>query len=375
MKRYLVNISTLVRKELKQVIRNKTLLSTLVFYLLFTTFLLPRVINFDLRNLKVTVVDKNQSVLTEKIIRDIGNSGKMELIGSYGTYEDALKIVEYGKADCIVVLPDDLEKNYLSGNYDKIQLTVKAVNMAKAQIGQHMVEAVIMSSVLEYFQSQGVTLDSGTAVISECNLFNPTMDYILFIVPVLLLIMGCYLGLSMTKNTMASEVRSGFMNLINVSPLKPWTLILSKIVSCCIVGSVMFALTLVLSYLFYGLPSQWSMIGGIFLCFIIFLIAISSLAIFIRNILHNTILALLIPTIISAILYLFSGLFTPPESMSESLQYVNYINPGRYLVIILRGIVLKGAEIRDLAVQFSLLGLVAAVMCVLAIVSFRKRLA
>lgn len=179
MKRYLVNISTLVRKELKQVIRNKTLLSTLVFYLLFTTLLLPRVINYDLRNLKVTVVDKNQSVLTEKIIRDIGNSGKMELIGSYGTYEDALKIVEYGKADCIVVLPDDLEKNYLSGNYDKIQLTVKAVNMAKAQIGQHMVEAVIMSSVLEYFQRQGVTLDSGTAVISECNLFNPTMDYIL----------------------------------------------------------------------------------------------------------------------------------------------------------------------------------------------------
>lgn len=61
--------------------------------------------------------------------------------------------------------------------------------------------------------------------------------------------------------------------------------------------------------------------------------------------------------------------------MSETLQYINYINPGRYLVIILRGIVLKGAEIRDLAVQFSLLGLVAAVMCVLAIVSFRKRLA
>lgn len=373
MKRYLATISALVGKEIKQVVRNRTFLSTQVFFLLFMTLLLPHLINYDLRNLKVAVVDNNRSMLTEMIVRDIANSEKIELTGGYGTYEEALEVIEYGRADCIVVLPEDFEKNCHSGTAEKIQLTVKAVNMTKAQIGQHLMEAVIMSSISEYFQRQGVTVDSGTSIISECNLFNPTMDYILFTVPVLLLIIGCYLALSMTKSTMAGEINSGFLNLINVSPIKPWTLVISKIIACCMVGSVEFIPTLALSYLVYGIPSHWSMIGGIFLCFFISLIAISSLAIFIRNITDSVLLAMIVPTIIQAVFYLMSGLFTPPESMSETMQYINYINPGRYLVIILRSIILKGAEIRDLLTQFSLLGLIAVSMCGLAIVTFRKR--
>lgn len=371
MKRSLIGILTIVEKELKQLLRNRLLVALMIVIPIFAVLVLTRIYSFDLKNVNVAVVDADHSPLSDRLIDGLDRSCKVNLSVCCATYDEAFDLMEKGNIDCIVLFPKGLESSYYSSNRQKVQLSVKAVDVTKGILGTKLIQASILSSVSKYFRYQGIDLQPEEDVIREINLYNPTMDYVLFMVSVALLSIAFVICCNTTVSSMLNEEISGITELMNISPMRPGALVIAKILSCYIAGLISMVVGLVCSYLVYGMPEIQSF-GLIFIVYSLYILGVPAFAIIVNNLTSNSIQAFLIITAFLMISQYMSGFLTPSESMVEWMQKLNVINPAHYLVVSLRNIYMKGAGLVDLLRPLSVMAIQCGVLWSLAIGTFRK---
>lgn len=367
----LIGIVSIIEKELKQLFRNKLLVALIVFDPIFIVLIVTRIYCFDLKNVNVALVDSDNSALSCMLAESVDCSDKLTLSGIYATYDEAYMRLENGDVDCIAVFPKGFEGSVLSGEAKKIQLSVKAVDITKGILGTKIVKSSFLSAISKYFKHQGIEVHPESDYISEANLFNPTMDYLLFMIPVALLAAGIFICSNVTVNSMTSEKASGVVELMNVCPQKPWVLILAKVISCYLIGLIVMGIVLLSSYIFFGLPQVQSM-GLVFIFFSIYLLGLPAFAFFIGNITTNPTQAFFFIVATLTIASYMAGYVTPAESMDEWIQKLNIINPSYYLVVALRSIYLKGAELKDLLHPLAVMTIQCGVLWTLAICTFKK---
>lgn len=368
----LTGISAIVVKELKQLLRNRILVALIIFFPFFAVLIIPRVYCFDLKNVNVAIVDYDCSVLSGMMAENLQFSDKITFSGIYGTYDEAFDMLENGDVDCIALIPEGLESSLLSGDVEKIQLSVKAVDITKGILGEKIIKASLLSTASKYFEKQGMTVRPNSEYISEINLYNPTLDYLMYMIPVILLSVAFAICSNFTVNSMTNETTSGMAEIMNVCPLKPWALVLSRIIACYLAGLAAMIISLTISYVAYGSP-QFVFLGPIFIFFSLYLLGLPAFAQFIGNISPSPMAAFIIIVVILTLSQYMSGFLTPSESMVEWMQKINVINPAHYLVVALRGIYMKGATLSDLLRPLVIMLVQCGVLWTLAICTFKKR--
>lgn len=368
----LTGISAIVVKELKQLLRNRILVALIIFYPFFAVLIIPIVYCFDLKNVNVAIVDYDRSILSAMMAENLNFSDKITFSGIYGTYDEAFDMLENGDVDCIVLVPQGLESSCLSGTAEKIQLSIKAVDITKGILGSKLIKASLLSTASKYFKKQGMTIRPDRNYISEINLYNPTLDYLLYMIPVILLSVAFAICSNVTVNSMTNETTSGIAEIMNVCPLKPWALVESRIISCYLAGLAAMVVSLTISYVAYGSP-QFGFLGAIFIFFSLYLLGLPAFAQFIGNISPSPMAAFIIIVVILTLSQYMSGSLTPSESMVEWMQKLNVINPAHYLVVALRSIYMKGAGLSDLLKPLMIMSIQCGVLWALAICTFKKR--
>ena len=382
MKNSLIGIWALMEKELRQLFRNKVLMALLVLYPIIAVLVITRMYNFDVKNINVVVVDNDGSALSSMLTDGLSHSGRMTLTARCNTYDEAHDLMEKGNVDCIVLFPKGLESTYHTPStihnppstihQTPIQLSIKAVDIMKGILGTKMVQTSILTTVAKYFKQQGIEVQSGNEVIREMNLYNPTMNYLLFMVSVALLSIAFAVCSNVSINSMINEEVCGISELMNVSPMRPWALVMAKILSCYIAGLIAMVIALIISYLAFGMPNVES-IGLIFIIYSLYILGVPAFAIFINNLTSNPMQAFIIIISLLMISQYMSGFLTPPESMVEWMQHLNIINPAHYLVVALRSVYMKGAGFMDILRPLGILTVQCGVLWTLAICTFKKR--
>lgn len=372
MKNSLIGILAIVEKELRQLFRNKILVSLLVVYPVLTLLVISRLYNFDLKNVNVAVVDFDHSELSDRLIDALEHSGRVTLTAQCLTYDDAYDLMEKGDVDCIVLFPNGLESSYSSSNRQKVQLSVKAVDITKGLLGMKFVQASVLTTVSKYFKQHGVVLQSKNETVCEINLYNPNMDYLLFMVSIALFGVAFAVCSNVSVNSMLNEEISGVAELMNVSPMKPWVLVMARIISCYVAGLLAMVVTLLTSYVAYGMPNVESL-GLIFVIYTIYILGVPAFAIFINNLTSNPMQAFLIIISFLMISQYMSGSLTPSESMVEWMQHLNIINPAHYFVVALRSVYMKNAGLLDILQPLVILTVQCGVLWIIAIFTFKKR--
>ncbi len=381
MKIFLIGILAIIEKELKQLFRNKLLVAMIIIIPIFAVLVLTRIYSFDLKNVNIAVVDADHSQLSARLTDGLDRSAKVTLSERCTTYDEAFDFMEKGNIDCIVLFPKGLESSYYSSNREfsnrefsnreKVQLSVKAVDVTKGILGTKLIKASILSSISKYFTSQGIDLQLEEDVIREINLYNPTMDYVLFMVSVALLSIAFVICCNTSVSAMFNEEISGISELMNASPLGPGAIVMAKILSCYIAGLISMVIALVCSYFVYGTPEIQSF-GLIFIVYSLYILGVPAFAVFVNNLTSNPMQAFLIITAFLMISQYMSGFLTPSESMVEWMQKLNVINPAHYLVVSLRSIYMKGAELTDLLRPLAVMAVQCGVLWYLAVCTFRK---
>ena len=124
----------LIRKEFLQIRRNAFLPRLILVFPIMTMCVMPWVMNMEVKNIVVNVVDNDRSSISSQLVGRIESSGYFILGGQKQSYQEALGEVENSKADLVVEIPQNFERDILRGERPQILVAANAVNGTKGSI-------------------------------------------------------------------------------------------------------------------------------------------------------------------------------------------------------------------------------------------------
>lgn len=381
-------IKFLIEKEFKQLLRNSFLPRLILVFPCMIMILMPWAMNLEIRNISLNIVDNDHSVTSRRLVDKISASTYFRLTALPDSYNEALKNVEAGDADIILEIPRGFEKDCTLGSSPHILIAANAVNGTKGGLGGSYLSNIIQNYASEaMLPSQGgvsgdvnVEMDSRlltfnsqlSTTYTTLNLFNPNLNYKLFMVPALMVMLLTLICGFLPALNIVSEKEVGTIEQINVTPVGKFTFILAKLIPYWLIGFVVLTICFILAWLLYGILPVGHFL--VIYCFaVLFVLSMSGLGLVISN--HSATMqqAMFVMWFCMLILILMSGLFTPISSMPEWAQAITVLNPLKYLMQVMRMVYLKGSGFADMLPQLGALLAFVLFFNVWAVQSYQKR--
>jgi len=170
------------------------------------------------------------------------------------------------------------------------------------------------------------------------------------------------------------EREIGTLEQIIVTPIKPYQLIIGKVIPFAILGFIDILLVNAVMVFWFGIVIEGNFIFLLFAS-LLFVLSTLGLGLFISTISKTQQQAMMVAQfgLMLPMIYL-SGFAFPIESMPQWIQYITYLIPLRYFITILRGIILKGSGLMDLLPETIILFLIGVIILLLSALRFKKRL-
>lgn len=252
----------LLRKEFKQILRNRALLAMVMVIPIVQLILLPMAADYEIKNINIALVDHDHSSYSRKLITTISASGYFRITGYMPSYSAALKQIEADKADLILEIPTGFERNYLRENKQEVFLAINAINGTKAALGGAYLAEILQGFNAnlrnEWIQASS-SPSSDTASLAESidirfsNWYNPSLNYHLLMVPGVLAILVTLVGGFLSALNIVREKEIGTIEQINVTPIKKHQFILGKLIPFWILGNIVFSIGLLIAWVVYGI--------------------------------------------------------------------------------------------------------------------------
>jgi len=364
-------LKAFVRKEFIHIFRDPR--SMLILFLMPVVQLLifGYVVNNDIKNAKIAIIDQSKDQATRQIISDIQASGYFEIRSEITSVSQIETSFKSGAIKLALVFEPDFEKNRLRGEKSGVQIIADASDANTARLLTNYCSAIIarysISSMPEGRSMAGVS-------IIPRMFFNEEMEGVFMSVPGLMAMILMLISAMMTSISITREKEFGSMEVLLISPLKPWQIIVGKVIPYFLMAIINSISIIVISVLIFHMPVVGSWVLLIFTCMLFTLLALS-LGIFISTIAENQMVAmfismfgLMLPTI------LLSGFIYPIENMPWILQVVSNLIPPRWFIIIIKKVMLQGAGLQFIWKELLILSAFVVVFLVLSIKKFKVRL-
>lgn len=364
----------MIRKDLSQFLHNKAFVITGVMTVFFN-LLFPQLFSFQVRDVKIAAVVHDNSELTSRILKDIVYTNDFVLTAQCATYDEALSYVKSGDADCIVEVPENFERDFLHAalgtnkTMPRIQVSANAIITSKVIAATQGIAGTIATSLANYAKNKGVTVQRSDALITTQNLYNPSSDYKLLMLPVAFL--GIVFVFSTSTRLITNELQYGTIDQINVSPMSRLSFMTSKVTTGYIISMMSILPSMAVLWLVYGFVPHGSILF-IILGLSLYVICCICVALIICNVLSNASQMVLFTSVFALIAMMMSGFMTPLECIAGWLQPLSYVMPTRYVITILRSVALKGSDIIDLASSFVPLLLLTLFAFSCSVLTFKK---
>ncbi|MEO6636795.1 MAG: ABC transporter permease, partial [Ginsengibacter sp.] len=262
--------------------------------------------------------------------------------------------VEKNNSDVILEIPAGFEKILIRENKVAVALNVNAINGSTAGLAASYAGTIIRNYNIEIrkklLQSGGVNL-APSIDITYSNWFNPDLNYRKFMVPGILVILLSLVGGFLASLNIVSEKEKGTIEQINVTPVKKSVFIISKIIPFWLIGMIIFSIGLLLCRLVYDIIPVGSY-GTLYAFAAMYMLAFLGFGLLISTYSDNQQQAMFIAFFFMIIFILLSGEFTPITSMPAWAQFISRLNPLSYFVEVMRLVMLKGSNFKDLLPLF-----------------------
>lgn len=365
-------IKYLIEKEFKQFIRNKFLPRLVILMPCIMLLVLPWAANQEITNINLVAIDNDHSTYSQRLIQKVAASNYFNLVDYSSSYSEATKLIKSGKADIIMEIPLNFEKNAFNQQNNKILISANAVNGTKGAMGGNYLSAIIQNFARDIQKESGENNHIQYSIqVEEQNKFNPQMDYKVFMIPALMVMLMTLICGFLPALNIVGEKEAGTIEQINVTPISKFTFVIAKLIPYWIIGFIVLTLCFGIAYWAYGLIPRGNLIT-IYISALIYILAVSGFGLVISNYSGTMQQAMFVIFFFMLIFILLSGLFTPVSSMPEWAQIITGINPLKYFISIMRQVYLKGSVLSELIPQISTLGLFAIISNTWAILSYKK---
>lgn len=366
-------IRFLLEKEFRQIFRNKTLLPIIFMVPVVQLLILPLAANYEVRNIKLAVVNHDNSSVARELVATVTSSGYFELADAGYSFGAALELVESDAVDLVMEIPSGFGKNMVAEGHETVFIAVNAINGMKAGLGAAYLSSIIRTYNQDLRINWAAPAGTTTPVIDvvPTTWFNPHMKYQLFMVPGILAVLVTMIGGYLSALNIVKEKETGTIEQINVTPIRKHHFIIGKLIPFWVLGIVIFTLGLLVGWTVYGIVPE-GRIAVLYLFLSLYLCAVLGLGLLISTYTESQQQAMFVSFFFVMIFILMSGLFTPIESMPRWARLVSYFNPVTYLIEVMRMVVLKGSGLRHIVPHLAAVLAFAIVLNAWAIWNFRK---
>ncbi len=371
------NIKFLLEKEFKQVFRNKAMLPIIFIMPIIQLLILANAATFDIKNLKLYIVDKDMSSVSRQIIHKFDASPYFVLKEVCLSEVYANEAIQDSKADLYIEIPKNFEYDLVREKRAKTKIVANAIDGTKAGLAMNYASNIMNDYNAEIAKELSLASNSVLQAplkhinVEYSNWYNEDLKYDTFMVPGILVLLVTMIGTFLSSMNIVKEKEIGTIEQINVTPIKKHEFIIGKLLPFLVIALFELALGLVVAKLVYNIPILGS-IGLIFLFATAYMIVFLGIGLFISTFTTTQQQAMFLSWFVMVIFILLSGLFTPIENMPEFVQYLTYLNPIRYFIEVIRMVMLKGAGFENIVFHFKMMGIFAVIFNVSAILRYKK---
>jgi len=340
----------LLQKELRQISRDPAIFRILFIMPIIQLLILPLAADYEIKNINLGVVDQDHSEYSRKLVNKIVSSGYFRLRDYSPTFPQGLHAIELDRTDLILEIPSRFERGLVKDNEAALFIAINAINGVKAGLGGAYLQQIIQ----EYNQDvrtqwiQFPRFDAQPTIeVTSSDWYNPHMNYQVFMVPGILVMLVTMIGSSFAASNIVKEKEMGTIEQINVSPIKKTQFILGKLIPFWLVAMTVLTLGLIIARLVYGIVPLGHYLT-IYLFASVYLLAVLGLGLLMSTYAQTQQQSMLVSFFVTMIFNLLSGLYTSIESMPVWAQWIARFNPVSYFIEVMRMVMLKGSGLIDI---------------------------
>ena len=358
----LSRIYAVVVKELRQLGRDRLTFGMIVGIPVIQLMLFGYAINMDPRHLDAAVADLSQTAASRDYLMDISQSQVIRVSRQVGSAQELERLLRKGEISVGIYIPPDYDRRLTQADRSAVQLLIDGS------------DPVIQAAVSRLAQPGRTSPYNDRPPVSEVRTyFNPERRSPVNTVPGLI---GVILTMTMTMFTAVAIVRErerGNLELLITTPVQTYELMVAKILPYVGIGLIQVTLVLLLGYYLFNVPLVGSLVD-VYVVSLIFIVANLTLGLLISTLVKTQFQAMqgsffvLLPSI------LLSGFMFPFDGMPRAAQLIAEVLPMTHFIRLIRGVILRGANLQELAGEIAILGIFIAIAITLAILRFSKRL-
>lgn len=368
---------SIIRKEFIQIFRDMRTLVMILVIPIMQLFLLGYSATNDIRNIPLAVLDQSRSVESRALLDSYRAADYFRIAYSVTSEAEIERLIAAGDARAAIIIPPDYAQRLNDGNaqvafiLDGSDPTSASTALSAAQLISQSHATGILA---ERFARTGSNLRVRPPIEVRTTVwYNPDMISAHFMIPGVIGMILYAIAAILTATSVVRERERGTIEQLIVTPIRPWELIVGKLMPYVILGFFNTIEVLAVGHWWFGMPIRGDL-GLIIVLSLIFLSTGLGIGLFASTIANTqqeamlTVWMTLLPSIF------LSGFFFPLEAMPKILQWLSYLMPLRYYLVIIRSLLLKGVGLQMIQTDVIAMSLFAVGIMTLAALRFRKRL-
>jgi len=371
-------------KEFLQIRRDRKMIPVIFVAPVVQITVFGFAVNTDVTSVPTVLVDEDRSATSRELVSRFVESGYFEIRGAGERASDVDRWLVTSRAQLGLVIGQGFGAALADGRRAAVQLIVDGSDAASANVALGYASSLVQEFGARALEGRARGAPAGalataTAAAGQAELvprvfYNPDLRSRWFYVPAVLAMILMVMTMLLSAMGVVREKEIGTMEQLIVSPIRPWQLLVGKLLPFAAIGVFQMALATAVTVWGFGVPLRGSfpLLLGLTLLFILSTLGlgllVSTLVQNQQQAMMGAVFAAMVPMI-----YL-SGLLFPIDNMPLAVQLVTYLIPLRYYAEIIRGVFLRGSGLGVLWPEALVLLLMGAVIMTAASLRFRKRL-
>lgn len=365
-------------KELIQVLRDKRLRITLIVPPIFQLIVFGYAANLDVKHISTAFRDLDQTVDSRDLIARFGSSKYFDIVSFPQTPKEIEDLIRKGDILLSIEIPSGFSKKLKKGETANVQILLDGTESNTAMIALGYVNRILSEystvAITKRLNQEGmIGFEEAGVELEYRTWFNPNFESRYFYVPGVIASIAFLIPLILTAQAIVREREIGTLEQMMVTPIRPWELVVGKTVPFALIGLLDVIMIALIGVLWFEVPLRGNPLI-LFLGNVLFLMSSVGVGLFISTISSTQQQAQISTFFFMMPAFILSGFAFPLENMPQWIQYITYINPLRYFLIIVRGVFLKGIGLEILWPQMLALAVLGGFMILLSSLRFQKRL-
>ncbi|MGE0360399.1 MAG: ABC transporter permease [Vicinamibacterales bacterium] len=372
----IATVRAVMVKEIRQITRDRRTLLILLFIPAFFLLLYGYALNFDIRNIRLAVDDRDNSAASRALVSAFVNSGYFEYAGPVHSGAALDRLIDTNDARAALVIPDGYGRDLARRVPVRVQVVVNGDNANTASAVVSYAGAIVAEAGAQLLATMpgpaGTAAIGGVVGFEPRVWYNPQLRSTLFLVPGLIAYISMITAVISTAMAVVREKERGTMEQIRMAPVDPMAFVLGKTLPYSVIAFASALLIILVSMVLFELPqrgSWWLLCLSIGL----FLLGAQGQGLLISTVAPTQQVAFQLALLSSFLpTFILSGFIFPITSMPAAVQAITYAVPSRYFLVALRSVVLKGADLLVFWQDLAALAIFAAVVLNLAALRLRR---